>query len=82
MEIVISNSKERNQKSESNYEILFSDCSLYSSFFTFSRLLCFLQHLDKRLQGIEIHEIHLLAVCCNQGTDFSVALRFGNFQDL
>ena len=62
MEIVISDSKERNQKSESNYEILFSDCSLYSSFFTFSRLLFFLQRLHNRFQGVEIHEVDLFAI--------------------
>ena len=42
----------------------------------------FLQRLHNRFQGVEIHEVHLFAVGGDQGTNFSVALRFGNFQDL
>ena len=82
MEIVISDSKERNQKSESNYEILFSDCSLYSSFFYVFAFIIFLQRLHNRFQGVEIHEVHLFAVGGDQGADFGVALRFGDFRDL
>ncbi len=42
----------------------------------------FLQRLDNRFQGVEIHEVHLLAIGGDEGADFGVALRFGNFQDL
>ena len=40
------------------------------------------QNLSNRFQGIEIHEVHLLAIGGDEGADFGVALRFGDFRDL
>ena len=40
------------------------------------------QNLSNRFQGVEIHEVHMLAVGGDEGADFGVALRFGDFRDL
>ena len=36
--------------------------------------------MSNRFQGVEIHEVHLLAVGGDESADFGVALRFGDFR--